>query len=124
MSRYEGQSPLVGQGGMCAMELKRLLPRNFIDWQGQYKIEDDPEGSWRECRVVDVSTFGAGLELVDATPDETAGRNIVLADNLRGEVRHAVPAKSNGVRVGIEFVDLNETEQTYLNSLVKLQAAW
>ncbi|HXQ59327.1 MAG TPA: PilZ domain-containing protein [Acidimicrobiales bacterium] len=106
------------------LKLKRLLPRNFIDWRGQYMIEDDPEASWRECRVIDVSTFGAGLELVDATPDETAGRSIVLADNLRGEVRHAIPAKSNGVRVGIEFVDLTEAEQTYLTSLVQLQAAW
>ena len=104
--------------------LKRLLPRKFIDWQGKYMIEDDPDERWRDCRVIDVSTFGAGLELVDVTPDNTAGRNIILADNLRGEVRHTLPAKSDGTRVGIEFVDLTEAEQDYLTSLVNLQATW
>ncbi|HVC69538.1 MAG TPA: PilZ domain-containing protein [Acidimicrobiales bacterium] len=104
--------------------LKRLLPRKFIGWQGKYMIEDDPDAGWRDCRVIDVSKFGAGLELTDASADETLGRNIILADNLRGEVRHSVAAKSEGVRVGIEFVDLTEAEQTYLSSLVTLQAAW
>lgn len=106
------------------LSLKRLLPRKFIGWQGKYMIEDDPAATWRDCRIVDVSKFGAGLELVGATPDETAGRNIILADNLRGEVRHCVAANSEGLRVGIEFVGLTESDQTYLNSLVKLQAVW
>jgi hypothetical protein len=106
------------------LRLKRLLPRKFIDWQGKYMIEDDPDAGWRDCRVIDVSKFGAGLELVDATAEETAGRHIILADNLRGEVRHSFPGKSEGVRVGIEFVDLTEAEMTFLTSLVMLQAVW
>jgi hypothetical protein len=106
------------------LRLKRHLPRKFVGWPGKYMIEDDPDGRWRDCRVVDVTKFGAGLELVDATPDEAAGRNIILADNLRGEVRHSVPARTDGLRVGIEFVDLTEAEQAFLTSLVELQAVW
>jgi hypothetical protein len=106
------------------LRLKRLLPRKFIDWQGKYMIGGDPDGRWRDCRVVDVSKFGAGLQLIDVPADTTAGRSIILADNLRGEVRHSLPAKIEGVRVGIEFVGLTEAEQNYLTSLVALQAVW
>jgi hypothetical protein len=106
------------------LRLKRLLPRKFIDWQGKYMIENDPDECWRDCRVIDVTTFGAGLELVDVTLDKTAGRSIILSDNLRGQVRHTLPAKNDGIRVGIEFVNLTEIEQSYLTSLANLQAVW
>jgi len=106
------------------LRLRRLLPRQFADWHGRYMIEDDPDERWRPCRVVDVSTLGAGLELFDVTPDEMAGRSIILSVDLRGEVRHAVAARTDGFRVGIQFEDLTEAESTYVKSLVKLEALW
>jgi hypothetical protein len=87
-------------------------------------IEGDPEERWRQCRVVDVSTLGAGLELFDVTPDEMAGQTIILSVDLRGEVKHAVADRSDGLRVGIQFEDLTDAESTYVKSLVRLQALW
>jgi hypothetical protein len=43
---------------------------------------------------------------------------------LRGEVRHAGPGECNGLRVGIEFVDVTEEERGYLDSLSELHAVW
>jgi hypothetical protein len=106
------------------LRLRRLLPRQFTDWHGRYMIEGDPDERWRPCRVVDVSTLGAGLELFDVTPDEMAGQSIILSVDLRGEVKHAVEARSDGLRVGIQFDDLTEAESTYVKSLVRLQAHW
>jgi hypothetical protein len=106
------------------MERRRLLPRQFTDWRGRYMIEDDPEGRWRMCRVVDVSSAGAGLELFDATPEETCGRRILLAVQLQGEVRNAEALTSDSLRVGIQFVDLTPAERKYLESLADLQAVW
>ncbi|HXQ44395.1 MAG TPA: hypothetical protein VN816_07130 [Acidimicrobiales bacterium] len=106
------------------LRLRRLLPRQFTDWHGRYMIEGDPDGIWRRCRVVDVSTLGAGLELFDTTPDELAEQRIILSVDLRGEVKHAVAATSDGTRVGIKFEDLSEAESAYVQSLVRLQALW
>jgi hypothetical protein len=106
------------------LRLRRLLPRQFTDWHGRYMIEDDPDERWRPCRVVDVSTLGAGLELFDTTPDEMAGRSIVLSVDLKGEVRHAVATRTDGIKVGIQFEDLTDTESDYVKSLVRLQALW
>jgi hypothetical protein len=87
-------------------------------------IEDDPDERWRDCRVIDVSSLGVGLELTDVTAQEAAGRNIILASNLRGTVRHSVPSRGPGIRVGVEFVDRSEDDETYVTSLVKLHAHW
>lgn len=106
------------------LRLRRLLPRQFTDWHGRYMIEGDPHERWRECRVVDVSTLGAGLELFDVTPEEMSGQSIILSVDLRGEVKHAVADRADGLRVGIQFEDLTEAETTYVKSLVKLQALW
>ena len=105
-------------------EIRRLLPRQFTDWHGKYMVEGDPEERWRDCCVIDLSSAGAGLECLDTTPDETAGHRIILAVQLRGEVRHAGPGKHDGLRVGIEFVDVTEEERGYLDSLVDLHAVW
>jgi hypothetical protein len=106
------------------LRLKRLLPRQFADWHGRYMIEDDPNECWRPCRVVDVSTLGAGLELFDVTAEEMAGKSIILSVDLKGEVKHTVAAREDGLRVGIQFEDLTSTESDYVKSLVKLQAHW
>jgi hypothetical protein len=87
-------------------------------------IEDDPERRWRNCRVVDVSSAGAGVELLDATQEETSGRRIILAVSIRADVRHTEATGSDATKVGIQFVDLSEGERTYIESLEKVGASW
>jgi hypothetical protein len=87
-------------------------------------IEGDPSEVWRPCRVVDVSTLGAGLELFGTTPDEMAQRTIALSVDLRGEVKHAVEATDDGIRAGIQFEDFTPSQSDYIRSLVKLQTLW
>ena len=115
---------IAGEEGTT--ELRRLLPRQFTDWRGKYRIEGDSTEHWRVCRVVDMSTAGTGLELLDATPEEVEGRRIILAVQLRGDVRYEpAPTETDGLRVGIQFVDLTEAEhRDYLESLADLHAGW
>jgi len=105
-------------------ELRRLLPRQFTDWQGKYMIEDDPDELWRDCRVIDMSSAGAGLELLGVRPEELPGHKILLAVQFRGEVRNSAPSGNDGMRVGIQFSNLTPEEREYLDSLVELKAAW
>lgn len=110
--------------GNAMQKLRRLLPRHFTDWRGRYLIEGDPDERWRDCRIVDMSSAGAGLELLDANPDETAGKNIIIALQFRGEVRHAEPAPNRRLRTGVQFVDLTDEHRVYLQSLAELEAVW
>ena len=87
-------------------------------------IEGDAAEPWRDCRIVDLSSAGAGLELLDATPEETAGKNILIAVHLRGEIRHTEPTRRDGLRTGIQFVNLTEEHRIYLQSLSELEAVW
>jgi PilZ domain len=105
-------------------QIRRRLPRQFTDWRGRYLVEDDPNDRWRGCRVIDISTAGAGLELLETSADEVTGHRIVLAVLLRGELRNVGPSKNNGLRVGIQFTDLTEPERAYLDSLTEIQALW
>jgi len=105
-------------------QLRRLLPRQFADWVGTCMIEDDPEGGWRDCRVVDISSAGVGIELVDPPPDVREGNCIFLAIHLRGVVRHAGSPKNGRVRLGAQFVDLSDAEREYLDSVGGLDARW
>jgi hypothetical protein len=103
-------------------QLRRLLPRQFADWAGTCMIEDDPERGWRDCRVVDISSAGVGIELVNAPPALREGSCIFLAIHLRGVVRHAGTTKHGRLRLGAQFVDLSEEEREYLESVGELDA--
>lgn len=105
-------------------EQRRLSPRQVTDWRGKYMIESDPEGRWRSCRVIDTSSAGAGLELADATAREIEGRRIILAVQLKVEVRHSREAPNEKLRVGAQFVELTQAEQQYFESLVELDGSW
>jgi PilZ domain len=106
------------------MELRRLLPRQLADWRGKYSFEGEGEQSWRDCRVIDISTFGAGLELLDVPEDETVGEHILLAIHLRGELRNAGQGSDGSLRAGVKFVGLSEAEIDYMDSLAVLGAKW
>ena len=104
--------------------LRREIPRQTIHWEGEYRIEGDGDARWRRCRIIDVSPAGAGLELLDATPEETCGRQITVAVQLHGEVRNSREGSEDSLRVGIQFVELTSAERDYLESLVASQARW
>lgn len=105
-------------------QLRRFLPRQFADWRGVYLIESDLERRWRDCRVVDISSGGAGVELADPPEIPMEGSRIFLAVHLQGEIRHSGPGRHGSVRVGAQFVELSEKEKAYLASLGDLDARW
>ena len=105
-------------------QLRRLLPRQSADWKGQFLVESDPERRWHDCRIIDISSAGAGLELMGTAPEETDGQCILLTIHLRAQVRNARPWKGGRLRVGTEFIDLSAQDSTYLASLRDLQAHW
>jgi len=105
-------------------ELRRLLPRQFADWTAKYAFEDGPEESWHDCRVVDISSAGAGLELPDARMGDPVGHHIILAVHLRGQLRNAGPGRNDGVRAGVQFLGMTRAEHEYLDSLAVLQTKW
>jgi PilZ domain len=105
-------------------ELRRLLPRQFADWGGRYILDSDPHGLWRDCRVVDISSAGAGLELRGAPLDTAEGDHILVAVHLHAEIRNCGPTKANRLRVGTQFTDLSEAERSFLESQEKLAVHW
>lgn len=106
-------------------QLRRALPRQFANWSGTYVVESEPAKRWRDCRVVDISSLGAGLELADAPPEAIEGQLIFVAVHMRGEIRNSRPAASDGaLRIGTQFVDLSDKDRAYLSSLQGLHATW
>jgi len=105
-------------------QLRRFLPRQFADWSGNYLIEDDHERRWRDCRVIDISSAGAGMELVDAPCEAAEGSHILIAVHLRGEIRHTGPPRGDRLRIGTQFVDLTEAQRNYVASFTDVEARW
>ena len=109
---------------MERIRIRRRLPRQFTDWRGRCLIEGNPDAHWQDCHVIDISSAGAGLALLDAGTTEAVGDRIIIEIQLVGELRSRVPDKDNRSRLGIEFVDLSDSERRYLDSLAELQAVW
>jgi len=105
-------------------EFRRLLPRLVVDWHGMVNVEGSPEKQWRDCRVTDISSAGAGFELVDTSAEEMEGHPLFLAIHLRGHVRHLRASTDGRLRVGTEFTDLTDAQCAYLASLDELHAHW
>ncbi len=105
-------------------QLRRFLPRQFADWEGTYLVEGDPEMRWRDCRVVDISSAGAGVELIDPPSDVAEGNRIFISVHLQAEIRHAADLRGDRLRVGAQFVELSEAERAYMAELNQLQARW
>jgi hypothetical protein len=105
-------------------ELRRLLPRQFADWSAKYAFADGPDDSLHDCKVIDISSAGAGLELSEADLEGVVGRQILLVVHLRGQLRNARPGKELDVRAGVQFLGLTRAEHEYLTSLAVLQTKW
>jgi hypothetical protein len=97
-------------------------------------VDGDPEATWSECRVFDISVIGVGVELHGPVPQYLIGQRLVIEANtpagssvsvrLRGEVRNTGQGPRDGTRVGMEFVELSETERQILHVMELLQVAW
>ncbi len=103
-----------------------------MHWQGRYRFGGAT--AWRECELVDVSATGAGFQAfmlaTDALPMadlelELVDRGDPAPDPLRlsGRVRHLTRSNAGHVRVGMEFVGLNECEGRLLAMLFRRDAA-
>lgn len=118
------------------MELRRRVPRIRTEgWWGKCTIEDDPESGWSECELLDISLLGVGLEVFGGADDyDLIGHRIVVsvepptgrAVSLRlvGMVRDVSEGTTGGIRVGMEFVDLSETEQQIVKTMELLKIGW
>ena len=111
------------------MEERRRVPRQHVRWSGKCVVEGGHAG-WTECRVIDISPAGLGLEVYGAPASELldrrmaveihapAGTSVTLA--LLGHVRNAVPRPQGGIRVGLELDELSQTQQSILNALSQI----
>lgn len=103
---------------------RRILPRQPTSWAGRYAFEDDPDRVWRPCRVVDVSSAGAGVELAGVTEEQVRGHRLVVEVELRGDVRNSAATRAGGVRVGLQFAELGDGADVYVESLADIDARW
>jgi PilZ domain len=104
-------------------EMRRLHPRQYTDWTGEFAFKDEPD-TWRPCRVVDVSSAGAGVQLEDVTAEEIEGRDIMVRLQLEGQVRHASDTGDRSAKAGMEFTEVTEQMRQYLATLSTLQIHW
>jgi PilZ domain len=102
------------------VENRRRIHRQPIGWAASYRLTDEAAHGWRDCRVVDISMLGMGITVACLHPSDLVGRLVSVnlpgpasSVNVRleGEIKSAVPTINRRLRVGIEFVQLSETEQ-------------
>ena len=114
------------------MEPRRRAPRVPTEgWHGRSAVEGEAAPEWTECQVVDVSVIGAGVVLWAEDDPSLVGRSLVvevsppIAESvllrLVGRVRWASRESTYHVRVGLEFENLSEIEQTIVKVIEKLQ---
>jgi hypothetical protein len=111
---------------------RRRVAREPAGWLGRYMVVGRPELGWGECRVLDVSPVGVGLELFGPWPRDGVGADLRLCLDpasepeeggivLPAKVRNTTAGKFGFLRVGIEFVDLDTAQRDFLVSFVGRQ---
>ena len=114
------------------MERRRRAPRvNTTAWFGRYVVEDDPQSVSKECRVIDISLLGLGLELFGDMTEDMIGHRLVIhvgalsggSVSLRmvGQVKNLNSNRLGCTRAGLEFTDLSETEREVLKAIELLK---
>jgi hypothetical protein len=118
--------------------MESLKPRTFqkrredqwlVRWQGQYMVQGHAALGWFDCRVIDVSRLGAGLELEGPSPASGDRDLIVLLRlsgearslQLRGHVRNESACDGGTLRVGIEFFDMTPIKRAILELALERQ---
>ncbi len=117
------------------MEFRRRAPRVATEgWPGRYIVEDDPHSGWIECRVLDISLIGVGLELFGHIESDLLGHRLIVhvqtpvgesvSIRLVGRVMNVGKGNEGGTRAGLEFVGLSDSEQSILKTLELMRVAW
>ncbi len=108
------------------MDFRRRVPRHAAGWSGSCRIDGEPVDQHWVCRVVDIADLGLAIQLQHPEGVHLVGRRISVESptagasvsiRLEGDVRYAIPAGDDTVRLGIEFVGLTELEQTVVKAL-------
>jgi hypothetical protein len=117
------------------MVRRRRAPRIAGNsWFGTYYIEDDPQSGFGDCAVIDFSILGVGLELFGPLREDLVGRRIVVQVHapvgksvslrLVGEIKSNVLGPQGENRVGMEFVDLSESERAIIALIEEMNVVW
>ncbi len=117
------------------MEKRRRAPRvSTTSWFGRYVVENEPGSGWEECMVIDISILGLGLELFGTVTEDMIGKRLVVhvgapagesvSLRLVGQLKNLSEGRLGGIRAGLEFVDLSETEREILKAMELLKVAW
>jgi PilZ domain len=120
------------RAGRAKQPDRRRVAREPAGWLGRYTVVGRPELGWGECRVLDVSPVGVGLELFGPWPRDGVDAELrVCLDPvsnpdhegvpLPATVRNASAGRFGFLRVGIEFVALDAGQREFLNSFVGRQ---
>jgi len=106
-------------------QARRALRRE-LEWTARYLLEGSRDQGWRECRILDISREGAGVELFNATSEEARTHRVVLEVEitpavlrLAGDVRHVRLGTNGGLHVGLHFAGLSVLEQDLLGSILE-----
>jgi PilZ domain len=106
---------------------QRGAARRRAEGQGSYTFTAGSGAQMGDCRVLDVSDSGAGLELYGPAPRPGFDKEIFVrlarpefgTDDLtlHGWVRNVAHTKFGFVRVGIEFVVISPEQHAFVRSL-------
>ena len=112
---------------------RRRDRRQGAGWLGAYLLPAQPSIGWAECRVLDISSSGLGLELYGPPwpPDGEEAELRVKLDasvakglgvvELPGVIRNRAASRFGFVRVGVEFVGLTSEERRLVGEIVDHQ---
>jgi hypothetical protein len=118
-------------------EERRRVSRQDADWIGKWRLADHPDPTSFECKILDISKFGAGIEISELSPVDLIGQKITITAQplpggsvsvrFVGVVRHVRRKVENTgfrggaqgrlSRLGIEFVGLSNEELATLDAL-------
>jgi hypothetical protein len=112
---------------------RRRDRRSGAGWLGTYLLPEQAMRGWAQCRILDISSSGVGLELYGPPwpPDGEDAELLVKLDagvatdageiELPGVIRNRAPSKFGFVRVGVEFVGLTSEERRLVAEIVDHQ---
>ena len=112
--------------GADVVRARSFAERRPVELEARYRVEGPP--LWLRCRVVDISTRGAGLLLVDEMTDPLQTVVIELRSPGHGDrivlearVRHTSLVDGRR-RIGVEFLEMGPLKEGALCELMARQA--
>lgn len=115
------------------MEFRRRAPRVPTDWIGRCGLEDQRQTEWA-CTVIDISLIGVGVEISVDEPADLVGRKLIVDVRppigtsvrlqLLGRVMNQGRTAGGRTRLGLQFVDLTESEAAVLQVIEQMRIFW